>query len=89
MKTTKIHTNYTLTIYQINQLKNKEAHKEAKLAKKIQEEELRSLFNESLTNQYGKKKSLQADKVEALGLNIVNQEVKDFLDGLYNFCVLL
>lgn len=56
--------------------------KDTKLMKQLQEEELRLLFNEGITNQFGKKKSKTAGAAAALGLNEANKEVADFLDGM-------
>lgn len=64
------------------QAKAKEAKKEAKLAKQLQEEELRLLFNEGITNQFGKKKSKGADAAAALGLTEANKAVSEFLEGM-------
>ena len=56
--------------------------KENKLAKQLQEEELRLLFNEGITNQFGKKKSQSQSAAAALGLTDVNRDVEQFLEGM-------
>lgn len=62
--------------------KTKELKKEAKLAKQLQEEEMRQLFNEAIGNQFGVKKSKAQTNAAMLGLTTVKKEVVDFLDGL-------
>mmetsp|Transcript_11022 Transcript_11022/g.18495 ORF Transcript_11022/g.18495 Transcript_11022/m.18495 type:complete len:305 (+) Transcript_11022:420-1334(+) len=52
------------------------------MAKKLQEEELRLLFNEGITNQFGKKKTAAASKAASLGIAEANQEVSEYLEGL-------
>lgn len=56
--------------------------KDAKLAKQLQEEELRQLFNEAIGNQYGVKKSKAQSNAASLGLTNANKEVLEFLDNL-------
>lgn len=51
-----------------SQVKSKEDKKNIQLAKKLKEEELRVLFNEGLTSEFGKKKSKLAEDAKALGL---------------------
>lgn len=46
----------------------------------MQEEELRKLFNEGITGQFGKKKTQASDVAEKLGLTEVNQNVADLLE---------
>lgn len=58
----------------------KEAKKAAKLAKQLQEEELRILFNEGIMNQFGKKKSLNKDKAAELGIAEQSKEIADLLE---------
>ena len=43
---------------------------------------MRQLFNEGITNQYGKKKSTAADKASALGLTEANEEVAEFFENI-------
>ena len=64
------------------QAKAKEAKKDNKLAQQLQEEELRKLFNEGISNQFGKKKSAAASKASALGLTEQNKEVAEFLEAM-------
>ena len=58
----------------------KEAKKANKLAKQLQEEELRILFNEGIMNQFGKKKSTALANAAALGVAEASKEVQDLLD---------
>lgn len=62
--------------------KAKELKKEAKLAKQLEEEQMRQLFNEAIGNQYGVNKKKAASNAAMLGLNTVKKEVSDFLDTL-------
>lgn len=62
--------------------KAKELKKEAKLAKQLQEEQMRLLFQEAIGNQYGVKKSKAQANAAALGLNSARKEVTEFLDTL-------
>lgn len=62
--------------------KAKEAKKEFKVAKLLEEEQLRLLLNEGVSNQFGKKRSDNAAKAAALGLADQNEEVKAFLEEL-------
>lgn len=66
----------------IEATKAKEIKKEAKLAKQLQEEEMRQLFNEAIGNQFGVKKSKAQTNAASLGLTTVRKEVADFLDTL-------
>jgi hypothetical protein len=59
--------------------KAKEAKKDAKIAKQLQEEELRVLFNEGISNQFGKKKSAAASLAEGLGISGPSKEIEDIL----------
>lgn len=63
-------------------LKNKEDKETKKLAKKLQEEELRLLFNEGITGQHGKSKAKAKDSALELGLLEASNEVNDYLDAL-------
>ncbi len=56
--------------------------KEAKLAKLIQEEELRQLMNEAIGSQFGVKKSKAQANANQLGLTNTKKEVADFLENL-------
>ncbi|RYH22362.1 hypothetical protein EON65_19305 [archaeon] len=56
--------------------------KEAKIAKQLQEEELRVLFNEAIANQFGVKKSKAQANAATLGLVSAKKEVTDFLEQL-------
>eukprot|EP01035_Chromulina_nebulosa_P020880 gene20880-27067_t len=60
--------------------KAKEALKEAKLAKQLQEEELRALLNEGISNQYGKKKSQSQNTAALLGISEASEEVTKLLE---------
>lgn len=60
----------------------KELKKEAKLAKQLQEEQMRLLFQEAIGNQFGVKKSKAQANAAALGLNSARKEVSEFLDAL-------
>ena len=62
------------------QAKAKDALKEAKLAKQLQEEELRVLFNEGISNQFGKKKSQAQSAAAQLGIAEADKDVETFLD---------
>eukprot|EP01041_Mallomonas_annulata_P007339 gene7339-14984_t len=62
--------------------KMKEAKQATKLAKQLQEEELRSLFNEGLTGQFGKKKSTASAEAKALGITECNKEIEDLIKDL-------
>lgn len=62
--------------------KAKEAQKEVKLAKQLQEEELRILFNEGIANQFGKKKSKAAAAAAKMGISETQKEVQDLLDAM-------
>jgi hypothetical protein len=62
--------------------KAKEAKKEAKTAKLLEEEQLRLLLNEGVTNQFGKKKSDTKARAAELGLAEQNEEVAKFLEEL-------
>jgi len=55
-----------------------------KLVKQLQEEELRVLFNEGISNQFGKKKSKLAEKAAALGIADVNKELQDIIEGKFD-----
>jgi hypothetical protein len=56
--------------------------KEAKLAKQLQEEELRQLFNEAIANQHGVKKSKAQANAQSLNLVSAKKEVTEFLETL-------
>lgn len=56
--------------------------KEAKLAKQLQEEQMRLLFQEAIGGQYGMKKSKAQANAAALGLNSARKEVTEFLETL-------
>ena len=64
------------------QARHKELKKEAKIAKQLQEEELRVLFNEAITNQFGVKKSKAQANAASLGLTTAKKEVTEFLEQL-------
>ena len=64
------------------QEKAKELKKEAKLAKQLQEMELNILFNEGISNQFGKKKSTAQSKASALGLTESNSKLEEFLEAI-------
>ena len=61
--------------------KAKEAKKQMKAAKELQEEELRILFNEGITGQFGKKKSAQQDLAKQMGIAEAKQEVQELLEA--------
>jgi hypothetical protein len=50
-------------------VKAKETKNNVELAKKLKEEELRLLFNDGITNQFGKKKSKAAEEAKAIGIS--------------------
>ena len=52
------------------------------MAKLLQEEELRVLFNEGISNQAGKKKKDAKLDAEKLGLSEAKKEVTDLLDAI-------
>jgi hypothetical protein len=52
------------------------------LAQQLQEEELRKLFNEGISNQFGKKKSTTQSKAAALGLTEQSKEVAEFYEEM-------
>jgi hypothetical protein len=56
--------------------------KENKLAQQLADEELRKLFNEGISNQFGKKKSTAQSKASALGLTEQSKEVAEFLEEM-------
>jgi hypothetical protein len=62
--------------------KAKDLKKDAKLAKQLQEEEMRQLFNEAIGNQYGVKKSKAQSNAQQLGLTTAKKEVTEFLETL-------
>ena len=66
----------------LSQAKSKEAKKEAKLIKQLQEEELRVLFNEGIAGQFGKKKSKAQNSASQLGIAEANKAVSEFLEAL-------
>ncbi len=53
------------------------------LAKKLKEEELRLLFNDGITNQFGKKKSATAQRAKEIGVSeqIIDIDEVDFGDS--------
>jgi hypothetical protein len=51
------------------QAKSREEKKNIQLAKKLKEEELRVLFNEGLTSEFGKKKSKLVEDAKAMGVS--------------------
>jgi hypothetical protein len=57
----------------------KEAKKEAKIAKQLQEEELRLLFNEGITNQFGKKKTAAQSAADGLGISGPSRDIERIL----------
>ena len=65
---------------QADKEKAKEAKKEAKLAKQLQEEELRILFNEGISGQFGKKKNKSSNIAEKLGIAEQSKEVAALLE---------
>ena len=60
------------------QSKSREEKKNIQLANKLKEEELRALFNDGLSNQFGKKKTSGAAVAKELG---VDEQLID-IDGL-------
>eukprot|EP00607_Mallomonas_marina_P004150 CAMPEP_0182425472 /NCGR_PEP_ID=MMETSP1167-20130531/11910_1 /TAXON_ID=2988 /ORGANISM="Mallomonas Sp, Strain CCMP3275" /LENGTH=357 /DNA_ID=CAMNT_0024606233 /DNA_START=156 /DNA_END=1226 /DNA_ORIENTATION=+ len=62
--------------------KMKEAKQASKLAKQLADEELRALFNEGLTNQFGKKKSKASEDAKALGVAETSKDVQDLMEDL-------
>jgi hypothetical protein len=65
---------------QADKEKAKELKKEVKLAKQLQEEELRILFNEGISGQFGKKKTKQSNVAEKLGIAEQSKEVAALLE---------
>ena len=63
-----------------DQAKAKEAKKELLIAKQLQEEELRILFNEGITSQFGKKKTDAQSLAKEMGIANSKQEVLDLLE---------
>lgn len=63
-------------------MKNKETKEATKLAKQLQEEELRLLFNEGITGQTGKSKKAAGEMADKLGLLTTNDEIAEFLDAM-------
>lgn len=61
--------------------KAKDAKKEQQIAKELQEEEMRILFNEGISNQFGKKKSTAKSTAEQMGISEASKEVAKILDG--------
>jgi hypothetical protein len=61
-------------------LRAKDAKKDAAKAKQLQEEEMRLLFNEGISNQFGKKKSAGKDAAEKLGIADTSEDTKKLLD---------
>ena len=60
----------------------KEAKKAQELAKQLADEELRALFNEGLSSQFGKKKSKGSADAKALGVAETNKELQELLEDL-------
>jgi len=60
----------------------KEAKKNEKIAKQLAEEELRTLFNEGITGQFGKKKSKASADAKAMGIAEANQEVLQLIEDI-------
>ncbi len=75
-------SNLTRIIKFLTKTKAKEAKKEAKLAKQLQDEELRILFNEGIANQYGKKKAKAQMTAQDMGLSEVNKDVAKLLEEM-------
>lgn len=69
-------------LHVVFQERAKELKKEAKLAKLIQEEELRQLMNEAIGSQFGVKKSKAQANANQLGLTAAKKEVTEFLEAL-------
>ena len=65
---------------QADKEKAKEVKKEAKLAKQLQDEELRILFNEGISGQFGKKKNKSSNVAEKLGIAEQSKEVAALLE---------
>ena len=62
--------------------RNRQAKKDAAKAKLLQEEELRTLFNDAIGNQFGKSKAEKAADAGNLGINVQRKEVQDILDTI-------
>ena len=60
--------------------KLKQAQKDAKSAKQLQEEELRALLNVGVTNEFGKKKSDTKSIASKLGISEASEEVNKLLE---------
>jgi hypothetical protein len=66
----------------VDAAKAKEARKEAKLAKQLQDEELRVLFNEGIANQFGKKKSHAQQAAHEMGIAETSKDIQKLLDEM-------
>lgn len=55
-------------LHNFKQGKSSSDKKDAQLAKKLKEEELRLLFNDGISNQFGKKKSTAAETAKSMGV---------------------
>ena len=53
-----------------------------KQAKLLQEEELRLLFNDAISGQFGKSKAQKAADSKNLGIDVQKKEVQDILDNI-------
>lgn len=62
--------------------KAKAAKKAAQQAKLLQEEELRSLFNNALASQHGKSKAQKSSEAKLLGVDTQRKEVAEILDSI-------
>jgi hypothetical protein len=60
--------------------KAKEAKKEAQIAKQLEEEQLRLLLNEGITNQFGKKKTQSQSTAAKLGIAEADKEIEKILE---------
>lgn len=62
--------------------KAKQAKKDARQAQQLQEEELRLLFNDAISSQFGKNKAQKAAEAKGLGVDQQKSDVQDILDGI-------
>ena len=58
----------------------KAAKNEMKLAKQLQDEEMRLLFNEGISGQFGKSKKANAERAVQLGVSQVDSELQQIID---------
>lgn len=62
--------------------RNRKLKQDAQKAKLLQEEELRTLFNDAIGNQFGKSKAEKEADASNLGVNVARKEVQEILDTI-------